>query len=265
MENTLSKLILKRPLAFFDIEATGISPRADRIVEICIIKLMPDNSRTTHTYRVNPQMPIPEEVVAIHGITDADVADCPVFQEIANELAELLENCDLGGYNITRFDIPMLTEEFIRAGKPIDLDKRSIVDVQRIFHRKEPRDLTAALSFYAGEEHTNAHGAEPDVIATIRVMEGQFEKYNDLPESVEDLHEYCNPRNPFWADRTGKLKWSNGEIVLNFGQRKGTSLKSLIQNDNNYIKWMLRSDFPIDVRELINNAKNGIWPEQPKR
>jgi len=260
MENAVSKLKLNRPLAFFDIESTGTSPRADRIVEICIVKLMPDGTRTTHTYRINPQMPIPEEVVEIHGISDADVADCPTFQDVADEIAQLLDNCDLAGYNVARFDIPMLTEEFIRANRPLDLETHCVVDVQRIFHRKEPRDLAAALAFYTGEPHLNAHGAEADVLATIRVLEGQFDRYDDLPETVEEMQEYCNPRNPYWVDRTGKLKWSGAEVVLNFGRKKGTTLKSLVESDPNFIKWMLRSDFPSDVREIIENAQKGIWP-----
>ena len=259
------KMKLDRPIAFFDIEATGLSPRADRIVELCIIKIMPDKSHATHTFRINPQMPIPVEASNIHGIFDADVAECPTFPALAKEIADVLEGCDLGGFNIGRFDIPMLSEEFTRAGIPFDIESRRTLDAQRIFHRKEPRDLSAALAFYCGEMHLDAHGAEPDVIATIKVFEGQLERYPDLPHDMDALNDYCNPRNPTWVDSTGRLYWNNGMVALNFGRKKGTALKDLIAGDPGFIKWMLRSDFPADTREIVENAIEGKWPEPQKR
>jgi DNA polymerase III subunit epsilon len=260
METTMLNIKLDRPIAFFDIEATGISPRADRIVELCIIKLMPDKTKSTHTFRINPQIPIPSETTDIHGISDADVADCPTFPELAKEIADVLEGCDLGGFNIGRFDIPMLSEEFIRADVPFGVEGRRILDAQRIFHQKEPRDLSAALSFYCGELHLDAHGAEPDVIATIKVFQGQLDRYPDLPHDMDALDEFCNPRNPTWVDRTGRLRWTNGEVALNFGRKKGELLKDLVANDPGFIKWMLRSDFPADTREIVENGIQGIWP-----
>ncbi|MFC1496943.1 exonuclease domain-containing protein [Verrucomicrobiota bacterium] len=254
---------LDKPLAVFDIEATGVTPRADRIVELAIVKLMPNGKRSTHCFRVNPEMPIPAEAMQIHGITDADVASCPTFSEKAKEIFQLLEECDLAGYNILRFDIPMLTEEFLRADIKFDITNRRLIDAQRVFHKREPRDLSAALSFYCNEMHIDAHGAESDVLATIRVMEGQFEKYSDLPQDISELAEYCNPKKPDWVDRTGKLKWKNNEIVLNFSKKKGTPLKELIQNDSSFIKWILKSNFPRDMHEIIQNAMNGKWPEPP--
>jgi len=259
----LNTLTLDRPIAFFDIEATGISPRADRIVELCIIKISKDKRQATHTFRINPQIPIPAEVVAIHGISDADVADCPAFPAVAREIADVLEGCDLGGFNIGRFDIPMLSEEFTRAGVPFDVESRRILDAQRIFHQKEPRDLTAALAFYCGEMHLGAHGAEADVVATIRVFEGQLERYPDLPHDVEALDAFCNPQDPIWVDRTGKLRWIDGQVALNFGRQKGALLKVLVSSDPNFIKWMLRSDFPADTREIVENAMQGKWPTPP--
>ncbi len=255
---------MDRPIAFFDIEATGISPRADRIVELCIVKITPNKQQSTHIFRINPQVPIPAETTAIHGISDADVADCPTFSELAREIADVLEGCDLGGYNIGRFDIPMLTEEFTRAGIIFDIESRRVLDVQRIYHRKEPRDLSAALNFYCNELHLGAHGAEADVVATIRVFEGQLERYADLPKDMDALDDYCNPRDPSWVDRTGKLRWVDGEAAINFGKKKGETLRELVDNDKGFIKWMLRSDFPADTREIVENALAGIYPAKPE-
>lgn len=263
MERDSFKWKLDRPLAVFDIEATGINVRTDRIVEIAIVKLMPKGKRESFVFRVNPGIPIPPEATKIHGITDADVADLPRFAAIAKQLNEILEGCDLGGYNLIHFDIPVLIEEFLRANIKFDIDNRRILDAQRIFHKREPRDLTAALAFYCGEMHLDAHGAEADVLATIRVMEGEFEKYQDLPRDMDELDKYCNPRDPSWVDRMGRLKWLKGEIVLNFGKKKDTSLRSLIEDDPNFIKWMLKSDFPRDMQEIIKNATEGRWPTPP--
>ncbi len=253
---------LERPIAFFDIEATGLSPRADRIVEICIIKITPNKTQTVHTYRINPERPIPSETTDIHGITDADVADCPTFADLARELADILEGCDLGGYNIARFDIPMLTEEFTRAGITFETESRRILDAQTIFHRNEPRDLAAALKFYCDKEHVGAHGAKADVLATINVFDGQLERYSDLPQTMDELDDYCSRRNPNWVDNTGKFNWINGQVALNFGKKKGALLRDMINHDPGFIKWMLRSDFPADTRKIIENAQAGIWPKK---
>lgn len=254
---------LDRPLAVFDIEATGTSPHADRIVELAVVRIQPDNTRSRHTWRVNPGMPIPPGATAIHGISDADVVNCPLFGAIAGDVLKVFDGCDLGGYNVLRFDIPMLEEEFLRARLKLDLDGRRVIDAQRIFHRKEPRDLTAALAFYCGEMHLDAHGAVADTEATVRVFEAEFQRYPDLPRTVEELDAYCNPRDPNWVDRTGKLKWESGEVVLNFGRQKGARLKALIENDPGFIKWMLRCDFPRDLKEIVAKAQQGTWPLPP--
>jgi len=258
------RLKLDRPLAFFDIESTGVSPRGDRIIDLAVTKLFPDGERRTYTYRVNPEMPIPEGSTRIHGITDDDVRESPTFKDIADKVLELLDDSDLAGYNIVRFDVPMLQEEFKRAGLSFDAESRRLIDVQRIFHRREPRDLSAALSFYCGEMHMGAHGAEDDVLATIRVLEGQYDQYGDLPTDPDALHDYCNPKDPDWVDRTGRLRWENGQVAINFGKNKGRPLADLVRKDPNFIKWMLRSDFPQDTRLIVENAKNGTWPERPK-
>lgn len=260
----MSRLHLTRPLAFLDIEATGVSPRGDRIVELAIIKLLPDGTRVARTWRINPEMPIPEESTRIHGITDEDVANAPTFSDLAPQIFEILEQCDIGGYNVARFDIPMLEEEFKRAGLKLDTDHRNVVDVQRIFHRKEPRDLEAAVRFFCNKDHEDAHGAEADTAATIDVFEAQLERYPDIPGTVEELDHFCNPRDPSWVDKIGRLKWSRGEVVLNFGRKKGTSLKEIVASDPGFIKWILRSDFPSDVKEVVENALNGTWPEPPQ-
>ena len=255
---------LDRPLGVFDIEATGATPRADRIVELAVVRILPDGRRDTHKWRINPEMPIPPEATAIHGIRDADVAACPPFRQVAQEILGVFADCDLAGYNLGRFDVPMLAEEFSRVSIAFDLEGRRIIDAQRIFHRHEPRDLAAALAFYCGEMHLDAHGAEPDVLATIRVLEGQFARYADLPHDLDGLDAYCNPRHPAWVDRQGRLKWAQGEIVLNFGRKKGETLRHIIQDDPGFVKWLLRSDFPRDVQEIVSNASEGRWPTPPK-
>lgn len=257
-------LQLDRPLAFFDIESTGTNPRTDRMVELAIVKIMPDGQRQERVDRINPLMPIPPGAIAVHGITDADVADCPPFDDIAADVEAFLEGCDLAGYNLVRYDIPMLEEEFVRARRRFRVDGRRIIDAQRIFHRNEPRDLTAALAYYCDSEHSGAHGAMADVDATIRVLQGQLERYPDLPHDMTELDLYCNPRDRDWIDRMGRLKWVNGEVTLNFGRKKGTALKTMIEQDPNFIKWMLRSDFPRDTLDIVRRAGEGEYPDPPK-
>ena len=253
---------LTRPIAAIDIEATGISPQSDRIVELAIIKLMPGGEEESHVWRVNPGRLIPAEAIAIHHITDEDVADCPTFPDLAEEVGRALENCDIVGFNHIRFDIPMLTEEFRRANIELNIDDRNIIDVQRIFHRREPRDLSAACRFYCGKDHVGAHGAEPDARVTLDVLAGQMEKYPDLPRDASALDEYCNPRDPSWADRMGRLRWVNGEVTINFGRKRGVSLKTIIDEDSGFVNWMLRNDFPSDTKDILNNAVKGVWPQQ---
>lgn len=255
------KLKLDRPIVFFDIEATGVSPRADRILELCMVRYCPLRGEDRYNQRFNPDgMPIPEESTAVHGIRDEDVKDCPTFSQEAQQVLDFIEGCDLAGYNIIRYDIPMLAEEFQRAQLPFSTTTRRILDVQRIFHQKEPRDLTAALQFYCDDTHIDAHGAEADVDATIRVFEGQLEKYDDLPRSIEKLDQFCNPQNPEWVDASGKLRWKNGEVTINFGKNLGKRLRDLIENDRGFINWMLKSDFPPDTRDIIQSAMQGKYP-----
>lgn len=255
--------LLQRPLAIFDIESTGLNKKLDRIIDLAIIRIHPDGSRDEHTFRVNPECPIPSESTAVHGITDADVADAPVFKEVAHQVSELLTGCDLGGFNLIHYDIPMLMEEFTRAEIPFSTEGRRIIDVQRIFHKKEPRDLTAALRFYCGDEHTGAHGALADVDATLRVLEAQFERYTDLPHDLDEIDALCNPKDPAWADATGKLKWQDGTLTVNFGQKQGLSLRELVLNEPGYLEWILKKDFPDDTKTLVRDALNNRYPSAP--
>ncbi|NKB22934.1 MAG: 3'-5' exonuclease [Kiritimatiellae bacterium] len=256
------KLNLERPLAVFDIESTGINRKTDRVIDLAIIKIMPNGEQKDYTYRVNPGIPIPKESTDIHGITDADVEQATFFKEIAPDVIHRLENCDLGGFNIVHFDIPLLCEEYARAGIPFILEGRQIIDAQRIYHKKEPRDLSAALAFYCGKKHTGAHGALKDVEATIHVLEGQLDTYPDLPHTPKSLNEYCNPRDRAWIDYTGRLKWESEEAVINFGKNKGRTLRNLATDDPGFLKWILKTDFPSDTQDIIRNALAGRYPKK---
>lgn len=253
---------LDRPLAFIDIESTGTNVYVDRIVELAIVVLSTDNERRCHVYRVNPGIPIPAEVTRIHGITDAQVANCPPFPELAPRIAATLEGCDLSGYNLIRFDIPILIEEFRRAQVDIDLQTRRVFDAQRIFHRMEPRDLSSAVKFYCGREHTGAHGAEADALATLAVLEGQYARYPELPLDPDELHRFCSLRRPGSVDAAGRLKWVNREVTINFGRRRGELLRDIVKNDPSFLKWMLNTDFPSDTKDIIRAAMRGEWPTQ---
>ena len=259
----MGPLHLQRPLAVFDIESTGTNPRVDRIIDLAIVRLMPDGGRTQHTFRVDPEIPIPAETTAVHGIHDADVVGAPTFKDIAPEVKDTLDGCDLAGYNAIRFDIPMLVAEFKRAELAFSIDDRFLIDPQRIYHQREPRDLGAALQFYCSELHLGAHGALDDVLATVRVLEGQYARYTDLPESMEELHTYCNPRNAQWVDREGRLKWSNGEVAINFGRNQGRTIRSLVKEEMGFLNWMLQKDFPDDAKDIIRSAIQGNYPSPP--
>lgn len=260
--NLAEKLNLTRPLAIFDIESTGVNPRADRIIELSIVKLHPDGSKEVKTWLVNPEMPIPHESTEIHGITDRDVATCPPFLFVVDEVDAFLADCDLGGYNLLHFDIPILEEEFARCGRDLGADSRRVIDAQKIFHKKEPRDLSAAVRFFCGREHEGAHGAEADAIATLDVLEGQFERYPDLPTTIDGIEREFNNIDPANVDRAGRFRWENGEVVVNFGKKKGAKLRDIAEDDRGFLKWMLKSDFPIDTRKVAEDALEGIFPAQ---
>ncbi len=248
------QLKLKNPLVFFDLETTGINITKDRIVEISYLKVMPDGKEECKTRRVNPQMPIPEQATAIHGIKDEDVKDCPTFKELAKSLAAQIEGCDLAGFNSNRFDIPMLAEEFLRADVNIDLSKRKFIDVQTIFHKMEQRNLIAAYKFYCGKELTDAHSAESDTRATYEVLMSQLDKYPELENDVNTLAEFSSFNNN--VDFAGRMIYNeNGEEVINFGKYKGHLVKEILKKDLGYYGWIMQGDFPLNTKQKLTEIR----------
>lgn len=260
-------IALKRPLVVFDIESTGISPRADRIIELAAIRLNPNGSVDEQVWLLNPTVPIPVESIAIHGITDAEVANCPTFADAALEIFTFFDGCDLAGFSAGYFDAQILNEEFLRCEiTNFHPEGRALVDAQKIYHKREPRDLTAALKFYCNRElGEDAHSALGDTRATLEVLIGQLERYPDLPRDVDALDRMFNPPDPFNVDRMGRWRWISGEVCVNFGKKKGTRLRDLMadtQNGHAFLKWMVRSDFPADTRLVAENALKGFMPER---
>lgn len=249
------QLNLKNPLVFFDLETTGINITKDRIVEISLLKVYPNGKEEVRSRRINPEMPIPAQATAIHGITDDDVKDCPTFKQIAKSLAEQLEGCDLAGFNSSRFDVPMLAEEFLRVGVDFDMSKRKFVDVQIIFHKKEQRTLEAAYKFYCDRELTNAHSAEADTLATYEVLKSQLERYPDLDNDVEKLSaEYSSFNNN--VDFAGRIVMNeNGVEVFNFGKHKGRSVADVFRDEPSYYSWMMDGDFSLNTKQMLTKIR----------
>ncbi|HCI57433.1 MAG: ribonuclease H-like domain-containing protein [Bacteroidetes bacterium] len=244
-------LKLHRPLAFFDLETTGVVIGMDRIVELGILKILPDGTKTNKTWRINPEMHIPEVVSKIHGIYDKDVADCPTFKEIANDVNHYLNNVDLAGYNSNRFDVPLLVDEFLRAGIEFDIRGRKLIDVQHIFHKMEQRTLSAAYKFYCNQELIDAHSAEADVRATYEVLEAQLERYSDqLQPDAAFLHSFCN--NSKNVDLAGRIVYDDKKReVFNFGKYKGRLVTDVFKTDPSYYDWMLKGDFSRDTKQVV--------------
>jgi len=262
LEAPSSVLALERPLVVFDLETTGVNPHYDRIVEVSALKLLPDGKRDSLNLRVNPERVIPAAATAIHGITNEDVATAPVFAEAAAEILRFLARSDLAGFGITRFDVPLLCQEFRRVGFEFSLTDVRLVDVQRIYHMREPRTLSAALKFYCGQDHADAHSAEADVRATLNVLEAQFLRYEDLPRNVAELDELCNPRDTDAIDEQGKLKWRGNEAAIAFGQKSGITLREMAANEPGYLRWMLNKDFSAEVKEIVRAALAGKFPQR---
>ncbi len=258
------KLQITRPIAFFDIESTGIVPQRDRIVEIAVVKVFPDGTRQETVRRLNPQMPIPPGATAVHGITDADVADAPVFSDIAPKLFHYLEDCDLGGYNLSSFDVPMLTREFKMAGFDFTTDGRKVIDVYNIFCKLYPRTLSAAYKFFCGKDLEGAHGAAADTVATLEVLLGQLERHEELPVDVAALADFSTISDPDALDKQRRFKWSGDEVIVNFGKNAGRTLKELTENDPGFLRWIVRNDFPDDVRAIASDALIGKFPVREK-
>ncbi|MBS7565271.1 DNA polymerase III subunit epsilon [Mucilaginibacter sp. Bleaf8] len=251
------KLNLKRPLAFFDLETTGTSIGTDRVIEIAFIKLLPDGTEESKTWLINPQMPIPLETSLIHGFYDDDVKDAPVFKDVADEIAAFIIDADLAGYNSNKFDIPMLMEEFLRAGVAFDMDGRHFVDVQNIFHQMEQRTLKAAYRFYCDKDIINAHTAEADTRATMEVLLAQVERYantewedkkgnKSIPvvNDVAALHEFTNLHRA--VDFVGRMVYNDeGHEVFNFGKHKGKRVEDVYDAEPSYFAWIMNGDFPL--------------------
>jgi DNA polymerase-3 subunit epsilon len=262
------KLNLKRPLAFFDLEATGINIAADRIVEISVIKLHPDGSEDVKTWRINPGMPIPLESSLIHGIYDEHIKDEPLFKEVAQAVSEFIHDSDLAGFNSNKFDIPMLMEEFLRAGVLFDLDNRHIVDVQNIFHQMEQRTLRAAYKFYCDKPIINAHSAEADTRATMEVLIAQVARYENMEwedktgnisipviNDIEALHKFTNLNKP--VDFAGRMVYDKEDNELfNFGKHKGKKVEDVFAIEPSYYSWMMQGDFPLYTKRKLEEIYN---------
>lgn len=247
-------LSLKRPIVFFDLETTGTNISHDRIVEISLVKVMPDGTEIVKTRRVNPEMPIPAEATAIHHITDEDVRNEPTFRQIAKSLAQIFTGCDIAGFNSNRFDIPLLDQEFQRADVDFDFGKARFIDVQTIFHKKEPRNLTAAYSFYCGKNLEDAHSASADTMATYEVLKAQLVRYEDLPLDVAELSEYaCQNRN---VDFVGRLIYDDlHREVINFGKYKGRVAEEVLKADPSYYTWIMNGDFTKNTKDVFTRIK----------
>lgn len=254
------KLQLERPLVFFDLETTGVNIASDRIVEICYHKVYANGASESKTIRIKPiltmmgqdiQMPIPKEASEVHGIYDDDVKDCPTFKEVAPQLVKVFENSDLAGYNSTHFDVPLLAEEFLRAGQSIDLKQCKMVDAYTIFQKHEPRSLTAAYKFYCGKNLEDAHSANADTMATYEVLLAQLERYDDVPCTVQELHEYTGT-NGRYADFAGRIAYDEqGVEIFNFGKYKGQRVRDVLRRDSGYYGWMQNGDFPQYTKNVL--------------
>lgn len=262
------KLNLKRPLAFFDLETTGVNVASDRIVEISILKAMPDGTEDVKTLRINPGIPIPLESSLIHGIYDEDIRNERTFKQAGEELARFLDDCDLAGYNSNRFDIPVLMEEFLRAGIDFDIENRHFVDVQNIFHQMEQRTLKAAYQFYCGKDIENAHSAEADIKATYEVLKAQIKRYENqnwedkkgivsqpVQNNIEALHAFTNLNKP--VDFAARMVYNeDGVEVINFGKHKGRPVEDVFQSEPSYYNWMLNGDFPLYTKRCLEKIWN---------
>lgn len=244
------ELKLSRPIIFFDLETTGTNITHDRIVEISLIKVMPDGTEIERTRRINPEMPIPAEATAVHHITDEDVAQEPTFRQVAKSLAEMFAGCDIAGFNSNRFDIPVLLEEFNRVNVPIDIHNARFVDVQTIFHKREPRNLIAAYKFYCGGDLEEAHSANADTRATLEVLKAQLDHYPDLPNDIVALSEYSSHNRN--VDFAGRLIYDdNNTEIINFGKHKGRPAEEILRKEPGYYSWIMQGDFPQNTKDAF--------------
>ncbi len=249
-------LALKKPLAFIDLEATGINLSTDRIVEIAIVKISPDNSRQVKRKLINPDIPIPPNITDIHGLTNEMLKDAPVFKQVANEVKQFLENCDLGGYNSNRYDIPLLMEEFLRAGIDFDMKGRRLLDVQKIYHMMEQRTLSAAYKFYCEKTLVGAHGAEADAVATCEVLEAQLLKYEQLGNTIDSILKFTGEEAI--VDFARRFIMENGLEVFNFGKYKGRAVADVLRSEPQYYDWMMKGDFTLHTKQKLTEIFNRV-------
>lgn len=242
-------LSLTRPLAFIDLETTGINMSSDRIVEIAIVKILPDGTKQVKRKLINPEMVIPQSAIDVHGITNEMVKDAPTFKQAANEIKQFLDNCDLAGYNSNKFDIPLLVEEFLRAGQDFNIDGRKLVDVQKVFHMMEPRTLSAAYKFYCSKELDNAHSAEVDATATWEVLEAQVARYPQIGNTVDSILKAVGDDEI--VDFARRMIVQDGKIIFNFGKHKGKVVEDVLRMERSYYDWMMQGDFPQHTKQKL--------------
>ncbi len=248
------KLQLSRPIAFIDLETTGVNISVDRIVELAIVKIMPDGSRQVKRKLINPLMPIPASASAIHGITDDMVKDAPSFKQVANEVKQFIDNCDMGGYNSNRFDIPMLIEEFLRIGIAFSVEGKKMVDVQKVFHMMEQRTLSAAYKFYCQKTLDDAHSAEADATATWEVLEAQIERYPQIGNTVESIVKFTGEDDI--VDFARRFVKEKGIEVFNFGKHKGKPVAQVLKEEPQYYDWMMKGDFAMNTKQKLTEILN---------
>jgi DNA polymerase-3 subunit epsilon len=246
------KLHLKRPIVFFDVETTGLDTKEDRIIELAVIKLFPDGQSEEKCRRFNPLMPIPKEATGIHGITDEDVKNEPPFSRSARPIAAFFAGCDLAGFNIIKYDVPILQAELMRADAKLDLADISLIDAYEIFITREPRSLEAAVAFYCGRKHQDAHTALGDVRAAADVLAAQLERYPDLAQSPSELDKQL--RHPESVDRGGKLRWVDGKVTVAFGRNRGRTIEFLAREEPEYLRWMIDNEVVPDAAHLLRDA-----------
>jgi DNA polymerase-3 subunit epsilon len=255
------KLELTRAIAFLDLETTGINISTDRIVEIAIVKISPDGTKLVKRKLINPQMPIPQGASDVHGITDEMVRDAPTFKQAANELKQFMDNCDIGGYNSNRFDMPMLVEEFFRAGMSFELEGRRLVDAQKIFHQMEQRTLSAAYKFYCNKTLEGAHGAEADATATYEVLESQLERYPQIGITVEQIVKFTGEDDI--VDFSRRFIRQNGIEIFNFGKHKGKPVTQVLKEEPQYYDWMMKGDFAMHTKQKLTEILNRTLLKKP--
>jgi DNA polymerase-3 subunit epsilon len=244
------ELSLTRPLCFFDLETTGVNVAKDRVVEISILKIFPNGNKESKTWLVNPEMPIPPQTIAVHGITDEKVANEPTFKQLSKDIYSMIKGSDLAGFNSDRFDIPLLAEEMLRAEIDVDFKKHLTVDVQTIFHKMEKRNLSAAYKFYCGKDLDNAHSAEADTNATYEVLKSQIEKYDELENDVSKLSAFSTRRKS--VDFAGfVIIDEDGDAAFNFGKHKGEKVVEVLGREPGYFSWLLNADFPRYTKKVL--------------